>query len=288
VSPKAETNASGPADAQAGRILLCRCRQAKVPGDPVRRAVEEHLRPRELAVDVVDDLCGLAARGDSLLKDLAGADGLWVVACHSRAVKWLFRFAGAPLDESRAHLLDTRTQSVEEVLGLLPAEPAGSARARGARGAGAGDEWIPWFPVIDYDRCTNCLKCLGFCLFGVYAKDAGERVVVERPANCKTNCPACARVCPEVAIIFPKYKGGPISGAEVTAEDMQREPAKVDLSKIAGGDVYAALRGRARGDKQADDADQAAPPSLKELQEELDIPSDVLRSLGGAPRGDET
>jgi len=254
----------------------------------VRREVEEHLVGA--GIDVVDDLCGLAARGDPLLKDLAGADELWVVACHARAVKWLFSFGQAPLDEQRAHLLDTRTQSAEEILSALPPGPVPAGEAQPAQPDDApapppGDEWIPWFPVIDYDRCTNCLKCLGFCLFGAFAKDPDGRVVVAKPANCKTNCPACGRVCPQVAIIFPKYKGGPISGAEVTDEDMQREPAKVDLAKLAGGDVYAALRGRTTGPKHPGGSGEDKLASLKKLQEELDIPSEVLRSLGAGGQG---
>src|SRR5688572_7576418 len=72
--------------------------------------------------------------------------------------------------------------------------------------------WKPWFPVIDYDRCTNCMQCLSFCLFGVYGADADGHIQVQNQDNCKTNCPACSRVCPEAAIMFPKYKAGPING----------------------------------------------------------------------------
>jgi Pyruvate/2-oxoacid:ferredoxin oxidoreductase delta subunit len=67
-------------------------------------------------------------------------------------------------------------------------------------------EWKPWFPVIDYDRCTNCMQCLSFCLFGVYGVDAGKRIQVQNNDNCKTNCPACSRVCPEAAIMFRSTK----------------------------------------------------------------------------------
>src|SRR5690606_5903847 len=63
-----------------------------------------------------------------------------------------------------------------------------------------------WYPVIDYNRCTNCLECLDFCLFGVYGVDPLERIHVDHQDNCKKGCPACSRVCPEQAIIFPEYK----------------------------------------------------------------------------------
>ena len=57
-------------------------------------------------------------------------------------------------------------------------------------------EWKPWFPVIDFDRCTNCMQCLSFCLFDVYGVDEEQQIQVQNNDNCKTNCPACSRVCP--------------------------------------------------------------------------------------------
>ncbi len=70
-----------------------------------------------------------------------------------------------------------------------------------------------WYPVIDYSRCTNCMECIDFCLFGVYGVDQNERILVENQDNCKRGCPACSRVCPEHAIIFPEYKTPAIAGA---------------------------------------------------------------------------
>src|SRR5207249_6476478 len=72
-----------------------------------------------------------------------------------------------------------------------------------------------WYPVIDYSRCTNCMECLDFCLFGVYGVDALDRLVVENQDSCKKGCPACSRVCPEHAIMFPDYKTPAIAGAAV-------------------------------------------------------------------------
>ena len=88
-----------------------------------------------------------------------------------------------------------------------------------------------WYPVIDYSRCTNCMECIDFCLFGVYGVDALDRILVEEQDNCKKGCPACSRVCPENAIIFPQHKTAAIAGAdgEVTG-------IKIDLSKLFGGD----------------------------------------------------
>jgi len=87
-----------------------------------------------------------------------------------------------------------------------------------------------WYPVIDYDRCVNCLECLEFCLFGVYDEDGDGRPVVAEPDRCKPGCPACARVCPEHAIIFPRHPTTPaIAGADegdiepLSAETVRRD-----------------------------------------------------------------
>ncbi|SVD68579.1 uncharacterized protein METZ01_LOCUS421433, partial [marine metagenome] len=107
-------------------------------------------------------------------------------------------------------------------------------------------EWKPWFPVIDYDRCTNCMQCLSFCLFDVYGVDDEQEIQVQNNDNCKTNCPACSRVCPEAAIMFPKYKSGPINGDVVSDGDLNREKMKIDISALLGGDVYQMLRDRSQ------------------------------------------
>jgi NAD-dependent dihydropyrimidine dehydrogenase PreA subunit len=88
-----------------------------------------------------------------------------------------------------------------------------------------------WYPVIDYSRCTNCLECLDFCLFGVYGVDPLDRIFVESQDSCKKGCPACSRVCPENAIMFPDYKTPAIAGADGGAIG----GLKIDLSKLFGG-----------------------------------------------------
>ena len=146
--------------------------------------------------------------------------------------------------------------------------------------------WQPWFPVIDYDRCTNCMQCLSFCLFGVYDVDTAQQIDVANPEKCKTNCPACSRVCPEVAILFPKYKNGPINGDVVQNEDIEREKMKTDISSLLGGDIYALLRQRharanTRFSKERDEerALKERQRCLTKLQEQFDIPDEVLAEL---------
>jgi NAD-dependent dihydropyrimidine dehydrogenase PreA subunit len=147
-------------------------------------------------------------------------------------------------------------------------------------------KWKPWFPVIDFDRCTNCMQCLSFCLFDVYGTSADGEIQVQNNDNCKTDCPACSRVCPEVAILFPKYQNGPINGDEIQQQDIQREKMKVDISSLLGGDIYSVLRERRAKSKsrfaKERDEDKALKERLrclKKLSEGLEIPDNVLASL---------
>ncbi len=158
--------------------------------------------------------------------------------------------------------------------------------ARTATGAAQHGAWKPWFPVIDYDRCTNCMQCLSFCLFGVYGVDGASHIQVQNNDNCKTNCPACSRVCPEAAIMFPKYKAGPINGDAVSATDLNREKMKIDISALLGGDVYSMLRERTLKAQSRFSKERDSDKALTERQKCLtklaaagDIPAEVLMSL---------
>ncbi len=149
--------------------------------------------------------------------------------------------------------------------------------------------WKPWFPVIDYGRCTNCMQCLSFCLFDVYGVSSTSKIQVQNQDNCKTDCPACSRVCPEVAILFPKYRFGPVNGDEVNPDDLRREAMKVDISALLGGDIYAALRDRSvkaqsRFSKERDEdrALKERQRCLEKLHKSMDIPAEVLASLPSA------
>jgi Pyruvate/2-oxoacid:ferredoxin oxidoreductase delta subunit len=162
-------------------------------------------------------------------------------------------------------------------------EAANQAAEHPAPGA-----WKPWFPVIDYSRCTNCMQCLSFCLFDVYGVSAERQIEVQNPSNCKTECPACSRVCPEVAIMFPKYRHAPINGDAVSSDDVRREAMKVDISALLGGDVYALLRDRSAKAKSRFSKERDEDRALKErqtclvkLQQQMDVPAEVLAALPG-------
>jgi Pyruvate/2-oxoacid:ferredoxin oxidoreductase delta subunit len=203
--------------------------------------------------------------------------------------------AVAPADAARTVVLgrfagntpDVDGAQARDITGLGGAQIADLAEAaRAEANAPKHGEWKPWFPVIDYDRCTNCMQCLSFCLFGVYGVDGDKRIQVQNNDNCKTNCPACSRVCPEAAIMFPKYKAGPINGDLVSDADLQKEKMKVDISALLGGDVYAMLRLRSEKAKSRFSKERDSDKALAERQKCLtklatmgDIPPEVLMSL---------
>jgi Pyruvate/2-oxoacid:ferredoxin oxidoreductase delta subunit len=170
----------------------------------------------------------------------------------------------------------------------LPPEAAAAAvdDIRSASALPKPGGWKPWFPVIDYARCTNCMQCLSFCLFDVYAVSPEGKIRVQNQTNCKTDCPACSRVCPEVAILFPKYRHGPINGDVVNSDDVRREAMKVDISALLGGDIYSALRDRSERAKSRFSKERDEERALKErlrclskLGEAMEIPPEVLAAL---------
>lgn len=179
---------------------------------------------------------------------------------------------------------DTSGLGANEIIALVDqvkADAGSNLNQPGKAGA-----WKPWFPVIDYDRCTNCMQCLSFCLFDVYGVDANKRIQVQNNDNCKTNCPACSRVCPEVAIMFPKYNSGPINGEAVRQEDIDRESMKVDITSLLGGNIYSSLRTRSEKAKSRFSKERSPDKALDErkrcltkLQQSGIIPAEVLAEL---------
>ncbi|MEX0725702.1 MAG: ferredoxin family protein [Planctomycetaceae bacterium] len=186
-------------------------------------------------------------------------------------------------DQTAAEFRDIAGLDVDAVLSLVEELRAG------VNDPSNGKRWKPWFPVIDYSRCTNCMQCLSFCLFDVYGATSDGKIQVQNESNCKTDCPACSRVCPEVAIMFPKYKAGPINGDEISTDDVRREAMKVDISALLGGDIYAMLRDRSakaqsrfskeRDDERALKERQRCLNKLKSTAGDMEIPSEVLASL---------
>ncbi|NMC21494.1 MAG: ferredoxin family protein, partial [Thermogutta sp.] len=124
----------------------------------------------------------------------------------------------------------------EKVRAFLHSRRAATVHAASA-GSLIGREWRiveeevrpRWYPVIDPDRCRQCYECVNFCLFGVFDLDTAGRIFVAQPEACRPGCPACARVCPEGAIVFPLYNDPIIAGADGNGKD-GTPPGLISLS----------------------------------------------------------
>jgi NAD-dependent dihydropyrimidine dehydrogenase PreA subunit len=165
---------------------------------------------------------------------------------------------------------ETLLSEVDEILGAATRRSEGRAEANGKAVQVEESTKSRWYPVIDYQRCNNCMECLNFCLFGVFSLDEENRILVEQPDACRAGCPACSRVCPEGAIMFPQHKDPGIAG-DPTAS---RGGLKLDLSQLFAGqnplELAAAERDRALREKQVEEANTSQKDELDHLVDELD------------------
>lgn len=170
-----------------------------------------------------------------LLADRRGASSRRIhyldLRCHNTAEPYLSeirRIAGSAL--AAAGRADQRDSTCQDDVAKTPDQPTTVDEEPRHR----------WYPVIDYDRCVNCLECIDFCLFGVFGFDGDERILVECPDNCRTGCPACSRICPERAIMFPQHEASAIAGGEVDADastvDLAQLFRPLDVVEIALGE----------------------------------------------------
>lgn len=221
------------------KILYCDCSYYSLVDGKKKETVRSALASSGKDVFLLPDLCGVAAKDRRRLKKIAGPGKLAVVACYPRAVKALFDYAGIS-GKTKLDVINLRTTGAEEALRKLKIRSSGRKSCSIGR---PSKGWIPWFPVIEYKRCVNCKQCLNFCLFGVYELAKDGKVFVAKPENCKTNCPACAKVCPKSAIIFPKYDESPINGGEIDGKAPAKN-TKIDYEKLLADDTYAFLHQR--------------------------------------------
>jgi len=225
-------------------VVFCRCSYADLVSDADRRQLQETLAGRGIEVAVVNDLCERAAARDPVITALAGKDDLTVVACHPRAVKWLLAWADPEPQGGKMTVLNLRDGLSASVLARLPGESGAGGNVDVSPSCETPADGARWFPVLDYDRCTNCKQCISFCPFAVYSLDKNGTVRVTSPQNCKDQCPACARMCPSVAIIFPKVRDTPINGDTVADEEVERRKADAVKERLKNGDIHSILAQR--------------------------------------------
>lgn len=206
------------------KVTICACSSRSFIDKSKVTEIVAALKKKGYEVSVVPDLCRSVMQKAGDIQAIS--EGI-VMACHPRAIRSHFDWLGLDVHE----LVDIRHDDVQEVISRFPAssndpedpdmellqEEIGCLPVENGTDA--------WYPVIDKERCTECGKCHDFCLFGVYTVE-NQKVRVVNPQHCKNNCPACARMCPNKAIIFPKYEKSPINGG--TAEEETFHPEEMD------------------------------------------------------------
>jgi NAD-dependent dihydropyrimidine dehydrogenase PreA subunit len=216
------------------QIFICGCeKDGKIEKESVQKLIKI-LEEKNIGFTYIEDMCGTILKNPDDLENLYTAKDAVVFGCQARAMQHLVDNTGHRNEElaTEYHHIDDDKNELISSLESGTGEPLQIKYS---------DEWKPWYPVIDYERCNGCRKCLNFCLFSVYSVEDDGTVVVSASANCKDMCPACARVCPQNAIIFPKHAESPIDGGE----DDGTENEKTDiLEQIQNDDVYSVLSAR--------------------------------------------
>jgi len=269
--------------------IYCHCAGYDLAPKDVKSSVLNALRAGGGHVIEVADLCRLSADKDAKLLDWATAQRIRIFACYERAIRWLFSAAGAPLPDSGVEYHNMRAEDAEELVSAAHDRSTFNVQRSTTSDTIRSTQyeqrttnpWVPWFPVIDYDRCTNCGQCLNFCLFGVYGRGEDGRVEVAAPANCKTHCPACARVCPRAAIIFPKHADSPINGDRIDEQALAAHKEKARLEVLLKGDIRQRLRNRGAAGRRFSTQPGEPVDYLEQLKKDLAIPDEVLASLSG-------
>lgn len=226
------------------KVFFCNC-GAKLIGDDRMVAVLEYLKQAGHPFATISDLCGCSVDQKSETRDqFLAADEVLIIACYPRAVKLLLENCGIDHRSLKFDFMNFRELSNDQLFTGINLFFDGNTENREFSELQSNAEWPSWFPMIDYSRCNTCGQCADFCLFGVYEK-LDNKVVVVNPKGCKNNCPACGRICPQTAIVFPKYEhAGAIAGAETIDEIAEQQRQQLDIDTILGSNIYQALEMR--------------------------------------------
>jgi len=227
-------------------VVLSKSRQADSSSELREQSIVRLLAgEREIELVVIPHLYDLAPEGPALVR-LRAIEGDMVVLSwlYPRAAFWVLNAHGIkgrlgakaslfeadrvepsearkPLSARTIWCFDLRTigrpeRCVDQVLRIARSRIEGRLEQAGRAQTGVHEvvETIRprWYPVVDYSRCAGCLECVNFCLFGVYGLGQDNLPVVEQPDACRPGCPACARVCPQKAIMFPQHHEPGIAG----------------------------------------------------------------------------
>ncbi|MBN2842306.1 MAG: hypothetical protein JXM68_04405 [Sedimentisphaerales bacterium] len=254
-------------------IIFCNCRAGQQLDELSYKPVYDHLAAlmpvESLAsettiITIVDDLCHWAIRERQRLQDLTVGNNIVLIgSCSARAMLNTFGYAGVDIKNEHINMfINYRSESAAEVIAKINKiiTENGPVTAVNKFTLDYKPANMAWYPVLDTELCNQCRKCENFCLFGVY-KFVNNKVIVDKPTKCKPYCPACARICPQNAVIFPKHDMPEINGLTVSEPDGSDKKCNINLK---GPDLMNMLRNR---------------NSLTDKAAELGIPKQVLDAL---------
>ena len=219
------------------KIILCCCADYKTIAPERLQQLLAATDNANIELQLFADLCLETVSNPEYFKNLE-QDATIVAACYPRTVKSLLAATGAT---ATLEVINLRTDDINTICSKLEISnrPTNTTEVELPE---YRNDWKAWFPVIDYQKCTNCGKCIDYCLFGVYSR-IDTQVRVTSPAQCKTDCPACARMCPAQAIIFPKHTDPVICGGEPDNQSGSH-------SDDADDDLYSRLARRRQAQKK--------------------------------------
>jgi heterodisulfide reductase subunit A-like polyferredoxin len=216
-------------------LIICVCAERKLIDEEKLKIIINSAENKGYKINLISDLCFFSVKENDELKKLFLDDVKTIIAaCYPRAINTLLKNI---ISKEKYSVLNLRTDDIETILNLLELEIINKNNK--IELPEYKEKWSPWFPSIDEERCINCGKCADFCMFGVYSI-INKKVVVVNPSNCKNNCPACARMCPETAIVFCKYPDEPINGG---IENKDKN-VSIDVKELYKGDIYKKLAAR--------------------------------------------
>ena len=226
------------------KVFFCNC-GANLIGTDRLKDIASYLKQMDYPYVEISDLCGCAVERKKETHELfSAADEALIIACYPRGVKLLLENCGIDYQSRKFSYLNFRELNNDQIFSSVASFFVDGLNKQDIKSIGNASSWPSWYPVIDYSRCTSCGQCADFCLFGVYEK-IDSKVVVTNPQGCKNNCPACARICPQIAIIFPKYEhSGAIAGSETIDEIAEQQRQNHDIDTILGSNIYKALEMR--------------------------------------------
>lgn len=225
-------------------IVFCNCQGKSI--EPERLAdISYYLKSEGIPFIKLTDMCGLLATQKDKVRNIFNSHTeILMIACYPRAVRLLLNECGIYTELKPVNCLNMRETDNETLFDQIKAFSGNDLSESSTTEISSDHEWLSWYPVIDYSRCSFCGQCADFCLFSVYEKRQGK-VYVVNPRGCKNNCPACGRICPQTAIVFPKYEyGGAIAGADSIDEIKEQQRQQQDINAILGSDIYQSLEHR--------------------------------------------